>query len=351
MRLRKLAVPLAALALGAFVAACGDDEENEAADVAQGASEGIQVEPRTIGVVNLVRQSPSEDKIDRFYEAVGEALGWEFDIVDGGGDPAKIARAVQTLLNQDVDAILMTSTEAAVIRSQLQEAKQKDIPVINTNGGTTPSPLYTAQYEEDEFKMGKQLADYMAETLEDPRIANLSTSIAYSGVVRDDALKQVFTGDEIVAEQEIDLTNPVVDTENVLNGMLTADPDINAVYAVYDNMSQASVSTIESKQSDALLFNYFTTDQNVKNLRAETPLEAVSDVNGPHTGGVAVDELLAFFENDDPIEKDALEQNPLTYDVVTRDNVDELLGDKDELFPNEEILQPFLDEWTQEYGG
>lgn len=351
MSLRKLTMLLAALVLSIFVAACGDDDDNEAETVAQEAAKEIQVAPRTIGVVNLVRQSPAEDKIDRFYQAVGGALGWKFEIVDGAADPAKIARAVQTFINQDVDAILTTSTEAAAIRGQLQEAKQKGIPVINTNGGTTPSPLFTAQYEEDEFKMGKQIADYMAKTVDDPQVANLSTSIAYSGVLRDDALKKAFPGDEIVEEQEIDLTNPVVDTENVLNGMLTANPDINAVHAVYDNMSQAAISTIQSKQSDALLFNYFTTDQNVKNLRAETALEAVSDVNLPHTGGVAVDELLAQFENGDPIEKNALEQNPLTYEVVTRDNVDELLGDKPELFPNDEILQTFLDKWTKEYGG
>lgn len=343
---------LAIFAFAGFLVACGgddDDDGGEEAQSAQTAASQISVAPRTIGVVNLVRQSPAEDKIDKFYEAVGEALGWQFEIVDGGGDPSKIARAVDTFVNQGVDAILTTSTEASIIRSQLQAAKQKGIPVINTNGGTTPSDLYTAQYEEDEYKMGKQLADYMKETLEDPQIANLSTSIAYSGVLRNDALHDVFPGGEIVAEQEVDLTNPVVDTENVLNGMLTAEPDINAVWAVYDNMSQASVSTIESKQSDAKLFNYFTTEQNVKNLEADTPLEAVSDVNLPHTGGVAVTALLAFFEKDEPINPDALVENPLTYEVVTRDNVADLLGDKTELFPNEEILQPFIEQWEKDY--
>jgi ABC-type sugar transport system substrate-binding protein len=341
---------LAIFAFAGFLVACGDDDDDggEEAQSAQTSASSISVEPRSIGVVNLVRQSPAEDKIDRFYEATGEALGWQFEIVDGGGDPSKIARAVQSFLNQNVDAILMTSTEASIIRGQLQEAKQKGIPVINTNGGTTPSDLYTAQYEEDEYKMGKQLADYMKETLEDPQIGNLSTSIAYSGVLRNDALHDVFPN-EIVAEQEVDLTNPVVDTENVLNGMLTADPDINAVWAVYDNMSQASVSTIESKRSEAQLFNYFTTEQNVENLRAETPLQAVSDVNLPHTGGVAVDQLLSFFQKDEPINPDALVENPLTYEVVTRDNIEDLLGDKAELYPNEEILQPFLDQWAKEY--
>lgn len=351
MSWKRALAALAIFALSAALVACGDDEESEEASAAAEAAGEINVEPRTIGVVNLVRQSPAEDKIDRFFEATGDALGWEFDIVDGGGDPAKIARAVQNFVNQGVDAIITTSTEAAIIRGQLRAAADKDIPVIATNGGTTPSDLFTAQYEEDEYKMGQLLAEYMAETIEDPKIANLKTSIAYSGVIRDEALKEQFSGEEIVAEQEIDLTNPVVDTENVLNSMLTANPDINAVWAVYDNMSQAAVSTIESKRSDAKLYNFFTTEQNVKNLRADTPLEAVADVNLPHTGGVAVDQLLAYFENGEKIDPDALEENPLTYEVVTRENVDELLGDREELFPNEDILEPFLEKWSQEYGG
>lgn len=341
---------IAVLALAVGLGACGDDDGGEESAAAQEVAGEINVQPRDVGVVNLVRQSPAEDKIDRLYEAMGEALGWNVEIIDGAGDPAKIARAVQNFINQDYDAIITTSTESAIIRKQLQEAKSKQIPVISTNGGTTPSDLFTAQYEEDEYKMGEQLAQHMKETIDDPQVANLSTSIAYSGVLRNDALLDQL-GDGVVESEEVDLTNPVADTEAKLNGMLTANPDINAVWAVYDNMAQASVSTIDSKRSDAKLYTYYTTEQNVKNLRSETPLEALSDVDVPKTGAVAFDQLLGFFENDDEIDPKALDEFPLEYEVVSRDNIEQLLGDDPELFTNEEILAPFLEKWQKEYGG
>lgn len=345
-----------ALVLAVGMAACGGDDEGEegadgAAAPGQAAAPEIDVEPRRIGIVNLIRQSPAEDKIDRFYESAADALGWEVDIIDGGADPKKIARATQNFINQGVDAIITTSTEAAIMKPQLRRAKDQNIPWISTNGGTTESDLFTAQYEEDESRMGRQLAEHIKQTVEDPKIANLKTSIAISGVLRDEAFHDVFSEDQFVAEQEIDLTNPVVNTEKTLNDMLTANPDVNVVHAVFDNMSQAAVTTIERRRSDAKLYNYFTTETNVENLRSETPLQAVSDVNLPHTGGVAFDELLAFFEKDDPIEPDALEQNPLTYQVVSRDNIDDLLGEKDESFPNAEILRPFVEKWAEEYPG
>lgn len=341
-------------ALGMVAVGCGgDDDDDDGGDTGAAQTQAerpeINVEPRTIGIVNLIRQSPAEDKIDRFYESAADALGWEVEIVDGQADPRTISRATQNFINQGVDAIITTSTEAAIMRPQLQRARDRDIPWISTNGGVTESDLFTAQYEEDETLMGRQLADHIAETVDDPRIANLKTSVAISGVQRDEAFHEVFEDDQFVAEQEIDLTNPVVNTERTLNDILTANPDVNVVHAVYDNMSQAAVTTIQRSRSDAMLYNYFTTETNVENLRNDTPLQAVSDVNLPHTGGVAFDELLAFFENDDPIEEDALEQNPLTYQVVSRDNIEDLLGDKDESFPNEEILQPFLEKWAEEY--
>lgn len=351
----KIVGALVALALALALAACGGSgggseelADLSATQLAKKAAPNIEVEPRTVGVVNLVRQSPAEDKIDRFYDAVAEALGWNIEIVDGAGNPTKIATAVQTFLNKGVDAVITTSTDAAVIRKQLLEAKSKDIPVISTNGGTTPSSLFTAQYEEDEYKMGKVLADYMKETVDEPKIANLATSIAYSGVLRNKALHDAFPN-EVVAESEVDLTNPVVDTQNKLSSMLTAHPDINAVWAVYDNMSQASIKTIQQKNSDAKLYNFFTTPTNVKNLREPTALEAVSDVDLPHTGGVAIEQLLEHFERGAPIDPDALKKNPLTYKVVTRDNLRELVGDRNSLFPNSEILKPFLSQWEEEY--
>jgi ABC-type sugar transport system substrate-binding protein len=336
------------VALAVMAAGCGDDDDG-GGDTDQAAA-NIQVAPREIGIVNLIRQSPAEDKIDQLFEQAAETLGWNVEITDGQGDPAKIARTVQTYVNQGKDAIITTSTEAAIMRGGLQDAQSQGIPVISTNGGTTKSDLFAAQYEEDEYRMGRQLAEYMQEAIEDPKIADLGTSIAISGVLRNNAFHDVFPDSAFVAEQEVDLADPVGNTEKTLTNMLTANPDINAVHAVYDNMSQAAVTTLLRERSDAKLFNYFTTAQNVENLRNDTALEAVSDVNLPHTGAVAFDQLLAFFEKDQEIDPNALVENPLTYEVVTRDNVDDLLGDKDELFTVDEILQPFIEKWQREYG-
>jgi ABC-type sugar transport system substrate-binding protein len=348
----------AVLALG--VSACGSSNDDSSGSNAAStsttgsstaAAPAIKLDKKTIGVVNLVRQSPAEDKIDQLYEKAGKAMGWDIKIVDGAGDPQKIATAAQNFVNQNVDALITTSTDAAAVRGALTAAKKKDIPTISTNGGTAPSSLFTAKFEEDETLMGQQLAEYIKQKQPDAKIGNLKTNLAISGVQRDQAFHKVFPQSAFAAEQNVDLSNPVVNTQKTLSDMLTAHPDINAVHAVFDNMAQAAITTIRSKNSDAKLYTYFTTANNVKNLRNQTALEAVSDVNLPKTGAVALDQLVNFFQKQTPIDPDALQKDKLTYDIVDRDNLQQKVGDRDERYSVDEILAPYLKKWAQEYPG
>lgn len=359
--MRRLVPAAAAAVLALGASACGSSSKSSSSSTGSAAStasaaapapgSSIKVTKKTIGVVNLVRQSPAEDKIDQLYAKAGKALGWDIKIVDGAGDPTKIATAATNFVNQGVDALITTSTDAAAIRGALNAAKSKGIPTISTNGGTSPSPLFTAKYEEDETKMGLQLAQYIRQSQPSVKLANLKTKIAYSGVLRDQALNKVIPASSFAAQQNVDLTNPVVNTQKTLTDILTAHPDTTAVHAVFDNMAQAAIATIRSKSSKAKLYTYFTTANNVSNLRASTPLEAVSDVNLPKTGAVALDQLLKHFQKKAAIDPNALQIDALTYNVVTRSNVAKLLNGKSEQYSIDDILAPFLKKWAQEYPG
>jgi ABC-type sugar transport system substrate-binding protein len=368
MRTRVALAAVAACLLAVALAACGSSKKSSTASSSSStpssssttsstssntaaSTGGIKVKPETIGIVNLVRQSPAEDKIDQLYTKAGKALGWNVKIVDGAGDPTKIATAAQNFVNQGVGALITTSTESALLRGALRAAKAKGIPTISTNGGTLPSPLFTAKYEEDETKMGQQIADQMKkDQASGGKVANLKTNLASSGVARDKAIHGVL-GSSFVAEQNVDLSNPVVNTQKTLTDMLTAHPDITQVHAVYDNMAQAAITTLKSKNSKAKLYTYFTTPTNVQNLRGNTALQALSDVDLPKTGAVAFDQLVNHFMKGTAIDPNALQTDQLTYNVVTKQNVNQLLGSRAEQYSVDSILAPFLKKWSQAYPG
>jgi ABC-type sugar transport system substrate-binding protein len=349
---------LAAIVVAGSVAGCGGDEESSTQAGGGGgggaAAEGGGIEPRTIGVVDIIAQSPIDRAMDDAMIEAGKQIGWDVKISDAGGNPQNVVQMMQAFVTQRVDAIILISVEANLVRNQIRAAKAANIPVIEIGAGVRPSELWDAQFGEDETRITEVLADYIFEHDPDAKIANLTVTAISNGLVRDTALKNAVKEQgnaEIVASAPVDLTNPVVSTENAVAAMLTANPDTSAVHSVYDNFLQATIKTITNKRNDAKAYSYFTAPDTVKALRGDTPLQAVADVDLATTGMIAFDQLVAHFESDAAIDRNAGEAHQLQYVIVSKENVEKLLGDKPSLFPTEEVVEPFVTRWKQEYGG
>ena len=75
-----------------------------------------------------------------------KALGWKVINLDPGGDLAKTAADMNSLVNSHVDAIVLTIIEPATIQAGLRAAAKAKIPVINTMSQTHTSPLEAGTY-------------------------------------------------------------------------------------------------------------------------------------------------------------------------------------------------------------
>jgi ABC-type sugar transport system substrate-binding protein len=256
----------------------------------------------------------------------------------------KAQQAMQSFVNQHVDLIIDTSIDAAPIRTALVAAKSAGIPVIELNAGNAPSPLLTAAYAENETTMGKILADYIVQNVPNAKIGDLATNLNYAGVLRETAVKASVAASggraQIAADSQVDLTNPVVNTEKTLTDELTAHPDINAVYAVFDNMAVAAASALHTKNSNAKLYTYFTSDSNL-NLMRNHKLAAVADANLPFGAVIAYDQFLKHIKTGSAFDPNALQKaGGLSYRVVTSPS---------EVFTNTGTLAPYLAKWAKEY--
>jgi ABC-type sugar transport system substrate-binding protein len=345
----------AAVALGA----CGSSNKSSSTTSAGGASAPsstsssqnaaapggkICVPKKKVGVVDLIAQSPIDFKTDQMALQAAKSLGWSTHFIDAGGDVNKAQQAVQSFVNEHVDLIIDTSVDAAPIRQGLQAAKAANIPVVELAAGNAPSPLLTAAYAENEATMGKILADHIVKTVPNARIADLSTNLNFAGVERENAVKASVAASggkaKIVADQQVDLTNPVVNTTKTLTDMLTAHPEINAVYAVFDNMAVAAANAIRTKGSKAKLYTYFTSDSNLKLMR-NGQVAALADDNLPFGAVIAIDQFLKHVKSGAAFDPNALQTaGGLQYRVVTSPN---------EVFTNTATLAPYLKKWASEY--
>jgi ribose transport system substrate-binding protein len=351
-----LAALTSVLVIGLVAAGCGSSDDSSGSTSggeSGGETAGLGVEPRTIGVVDIIRQSPIDNALDEAMELAGDELGWDVEVSDAGGDPEKANQAAQVFVTKGVDAIVLISIEANAARAQIASAEGAGIPVIEIGAEVKPSDLWDAQYGEDERKLTQSLADYIFETEPEAQIGDLTVTAIANGLVRKEALEEAVEKEgkaSIVASAPVDLTDPVTSTEQAVSSMLTAHPDLSAIHAVYDNFLQAALQTVTNKRSDAKVYSYFTAPETVKALKSESPLQAVADDDLATTGMIAFDQLLGFFENGTEIDPEAAAQHPLEYVVVSRDNIDEKLGNKDAVFPTPEIVAPWIKQWESEYG-
>lgn len=349
---------LVAVAVAAALAAagCGSSSKKTATSSGGGSSTssqaggGIKVKPRTIGVDDLAANSPADASTDAALKAAGQALGWNVQVVDAGADVQKFAQTASTFVTQGVDAIIFTSGPTALATAAVRRAKAKGIPVLEVAGGVGPDANFDGYYHEDEPTMAKQLIDYILKKNPSAKIGDLTASIITAGKERDDVLKAAVKANgkaKIVASGEPDLTDPVGSGRKITTDMLTAHPEIDTMWSVFDNFSQAALTAMRSKGTKAKLYSFFGTPQQLKDLRSNTALEAVSDVDIAKTGLVAMDQLVNHFQKGTPLDKNALQKDPLTYRVVDRSNVPQ----GDTTFPLDKLLKPFTDRWSKEYKG
>ena len=141
-----LAALVAALAL--LAAACGGDDDSgssSAADTtassgndqraqiatdggmeaAQAAGEKVEVPKTNIGFVNILGSIESAQRAERTFREAAGVVGWSVNSCDAQGDPTKMARCADSLLDQNGDVLVVLGIEPSLIQAQLKKAKSQ----------------------------------------------------------------------------------------------------------------------------------------------------------------------------------------------------------------------------------
>lgn len=154
-------------------------------------------------------------------------------------DPAKELANIESLIEQNVDLIILLGTDEATGGKSAQLANQANIPLIALSRATDKSGDVLITIDTDTFNQAKTLAQYMVERLEGKgKIAQIQGVQGVSNVrLRDEALKSV-----LAEYPDIELVSDVSAyfdpkaAEEAMHDILEIHPDIDAVYAHNDGM-------------------------------------------------------------------------------------------------------------------
>jgi ABC-type sugar transport system substrate-binding protein len=317
---------------------------------ASAGSSAIKVKHETIGVLDITNTAHIELVTEQIIQAAAAKLGWKVIILQGQASPTVSATAMESLVAQHVKGIITMTVEASTITTGLHEAKSAGIPVCEATGQVHISPLYTAQYAENEYLMGYDLGAYIAKTVPNAQIADIATAMNLAGTQREAglvaAIAKVSTA-KIVGTNDPDLTNPFTSTEQGLGSIITANAGTNAVYTAFDMMAQGAVAEVKIANSTAKVYSYFTEPSNLVMLNSNTALQAVEAANTPMTALVCMDQMINKFQKNQPFKANALTTwGGVHYKLVARSTNGTPVGDA---FPNSKLLAPFLKKWAKEY--
>jgi len=180
-------------------------------------------------------------------------LGIEYIELDSHNSPVDQMTNVRTALTRGVDAIVMGPVSSASTPPVLRLLKEKSVPVAFTGIGPQPGATdYTATVTANNYEAGREEGKFvcgLAKERGGTKVGMLSLPQD-----RENAQKYLKGAKEAFAAEGCDLVQ-VLQTKGLTvreavdqaNDLLTAHPDIKAIYGMYDEAATGAAKVLQTK--------------------------------------------------------------------------------------------------------
>jgi ribose transport system substrate-binding protein len=266
MSLRRLCITTAtALVLAVGVGACSSgDTETVTVQAPSGDAEGTSAED-TGKTVNIIASVPPTDHgwlgaISKNAKAAAEQHDdVDFELLQAA-DADSQAQQVEQAIAKKPDVLVVLPQDGAALTPVAQKAEKAGIPVVNIDRLFTAPDAATATILGDNYQIGILAADYIADELkckgnvaEIQGLAGISVTEDRTKGFTDELKKKCPDGGvKIVASQPGDF-NPDQGLK-VMENILQAEDQIDAVYTHDDDMAQGVVQAIRNAGRDDEMF-------------------------------------------------------------------------------------------------
>jgi ribose transport system substrate-binding protein len=222
-----------------------------------------------IGLVVSTQNNPFFVTLKEGAVQKANELGYELIVLDSQNDPSKELGNVEDLLVKGVDVLLINPTDSDAVASSVRAANRSKIPVVTldraANGGKVVSHVAS-----DNVLGGEVAGNYIVEKLGGKGKVVELEGIPGTTAARDrgEGFNKAIAGKlEVVAKQsaDFDRTKGLTVMENILQ----AQPEINAVFAHNDEMALGALKAIEaSGRKNIVVVGFDATDDAVAAVKA-----------------------------------------------------------------------------------
>ena len=300
-------------------------------------------------VVYLKTPGAVAERIDSAQGAAAEAAGWSYSTVDTGATPATAVAAFDAAIAKDPDAIIFAGYPAAVFTKQIRQAKSEGIAVISnaTADGPTDGVLADLGGLAQQELYGRLTAAYfVVNSGGSGRAAifnlNIFPVLTAFGTSFQAAVEEWCPdcSTESVNQQLAD-----VGTKTPANVVAYLQSNPDTTWAIFGNgdLSQGVSAAVKTARMDGInIIGEVPTQANLAHLESGEE-KAWSGYPVDILGWRTIDALARHFEGSDVSESVAV---PLPLQLITPDNVDEIVTDDGYYTAVDGYEEQFTDLWN-----
>lgn len=309
-----------AVVISAGLVACGDDESG-GSGAASGGEEGGKIEKIGLTVADV--SNPFYIALKEGVEAKAEEIGASVEVEDGQQDLNRQSQQFDDFVQRGVDVILVTAVDTAGIAPAVKRAKDAGVTVIAVDIGAEGG--VDASINSDNVDAGRQACKYLVEKLGgEGNVAILDGPPTDTVDERRDTCKEELakaSGIKIVAEQKGDGSRE--QGRSITTDMLTAHPEINAVFAIGDPLGLgAELALKQAKRDDVFVVAVDGAPEVVDSMKGGG-LFAASSAQQPREIGAKGVEIAADIAAGNPPSETTIK---IPIQLVTKENVDSYGG-------------------------
>ncbi|MQA05555.1 MAG: substrate-binding domain-containing protein [Streptosporangiales bacterium] len=319
---KRLQVAAAALALGVSLTACSSEGGKESEESAATGGGGNVADTPRIRVAMITHSAPGDtfwDIVQKGAKAAAQKDNAKF-LYSNDPDGTRQAQLVETAINQDVDGIVVTLSKPGAMKSAVEKAIDKGIPVVTINAGEQESKEYgaLAHFGQEESVAGQAAGEQLNKTGAKKSLCVIHEQGHVGLDARCAGAKETFDGEMV--NVHVNGEN-MPDVRSTIQSRLQADQSIDSVLALGAPFALTAVKAADDANSDAQVSTFDLNKDLVAGLKSGD-IDFAVDQQPYLQGYLAVDQIWLHINNGNVIGGG---QTVLTGpQVVTADTVDEI---------------------------
>ncbi|MEC7941449.1 MAG: ribose ABC transporter substrate-binding protein RbsB [Pseudomonadota bacterium] len=197
-------------------------------------------------------------------EAKAEELGYKLIVLDSQNDPSKELSNIEDLTIRGVKAILINPTDSDAVSNAIRMANRSNIPVLTLDRGASHGDV-VSHIASDNVIGGEMAGHFIMEKVgEKAKVIQLE-GIAGTSAARErgEGFMNAVNGSglELLASQPADFDR--TKGLNVMENLLAANPDVEAVFAQNDEMALGALRAVQASGKDVMIVGFDGTDDGI----------------------------------------------------------------------------------------